>query len=875
MSKNSVKNTKSLKNKTTASIALFLMLTIVVTLVALPAANAHSPPWTIVSYAYVTVGPNPVGVGQRVLILMWVDGPMLNAALENDIRRIDYTLTITAPDGKTEVKNWPIIADPTSTQFITYNPVQVGTYTLKFDYGGQTYTWNATTAQRTWTNDILKPASATTTFTVQQEPLPASKTSYPLPTEYWTRPIEGQNTDWYKISSNWLGEPYITSGVAVGGGTAGNYFARVQPDGTAPNSAHILWSKPIQDGGVVGGNVSKIPGEMYYSGGSYNTRFSNALIMYGRLYYQEPYGNSGGGGDYVAVDLRTGEELWRTNTTGIGVPSFGYLLAFDNANQHGILPNGLLFTNNFARSYNPKTGIPTTLNVTNVPSINTALATDIGPQGEILRYSVTNIGNATNPNWRLTQWNSSRAVGYASGTDVGGWYSGTVNASLPSRYDWNVSVTLLNSGSWRIDRASYDNIMLLVQGSFGGHPTAPFGIVSLDGANVTAISLKPDDRGRVLWTKYFSPAEGNVTRSLDNWDPERGVFILGDKETRVMYGYSLANGEKLWGPTEPTNVYSYFRTFPAVAYGKVYFAGYGGVLYAYNVTDGKLLWTYGNGGPGNSTFGGLEISYGNYPIFIDVIADGKIFLATTEHSPNSPFYKDARYRAINATTGEEIWTLMGWGTGMDATYDLAADGTFVFLNTYDMQIYAVGKGPSATTMEAPMAAVTLGSSIVIRGTVTDISAGTKQKEQAARFPNGIPAVSDESQSAWMEYVYMQKPRPTDATGVEVTLSVLDANDNYREIGKTTSNSDGFFTLNWKPDIEGEYTVYASFAGSESYWPSRAVSSFAVDSAPPAAAEPEPEPPSMTDTYVLSIGVAIIIAIAIVGAIIVLMLRKRP
>src|SRR3990172_11784128 len=117
MSKISVKNSKL--NKTTASIAVFLMLTIVVTLVALPAANAHSPPWTIVSYAYVTVGPNPVGVGQRVLILMWVDGPMLNAALENDIRRIDYTLTITAPDGKTQVKNWPIIADPTSTQFIT------------------------------------------------------------------------------------------------------------------------------------------------------------------------------------------------------------------------------------------------------------------------------------------------------------------------------------------------------------------------------------------------------------------------------------------------------------------------------------------------------------------------------------------------------------------------------------------------------------------------------------------------------------------------------------------------------------------------------------------------------------------------------------
>ncbi len=41
--------------------------------------------------------------------------------------------------------------------------------------------------------------------------------------------------------------------------------------------------------------------------------------------------------------------------------------------------------------------------------------------------------------------------------------------------------------------------------------------------------------------------------------------------------------------------------------------------------------------------------------------------------------------------------------------------------------------------------------------MVDISAGTKQAEQAARFPNGVPVVADESMSAWMEYVYMQKP----------------------------------------------------------------------------------------------------------------------
>ena len=100
----------------------------------------------------------------------------------------------------------------------------------------------------------------------------------------------------------------------------------------------------------------------------------------------------------------------------------------------------------------------------------------------------------------------------------------------------------------------------------------------------------------------------------------------------------------------------------------------------------------------------------------------------------------------------------------------------------------------------------------------------------------------------MEYVYMQKPRPMDAIGVPITISVVDANGNYRDIGTTISDADGFYSLNWKPDIEGKYTVYASFGGSESYWPSHAVSAFAVD---PAAATPAPtEQPiqSASDMY---------------------------
>ena len=122
---------------------------------------------------------------------------------------------------------------------------------------------------------------------------------------------------------------------------------------------------------------------------------------------------------------------------------------------------------------------------------------------------------------------------------------------------------------------------------------------------------------------------------------------------------------------------------------------------------------------------------------------------------------------------------------------------------------------------------------------------------------------------------MQKPRPIDATGVEVTISVVDSNGNYREIGTATSDASGFYSLEWTPDISGKFDVVATFAGSESYWPSHAETAFTANEAPAPPPPPVDQPLSNTDTYVMYAAVGIVIAIAIVGALIVLLLRKRP
>jgi len=128
----------------------------------------------------------------------------------------------------------------------------------------------------------------------------------------------------------------------------------------------------------------------------------------------------------------------------------------------------------------------------------------------------------------------------------------------------------------------------------------------------------------------------------------------------------------------------------------------------------------------------------------------------------------------------------------------------------------------------------------------------------------------------MEYVYMQKPRPTNATGVEVSLDVTDSNGNYRNIGTASSDANGIYYLNWVPDISGEYTVIASFAGSDSYWPSQAETVFIVDEAastpPPTQALGE----SPADMYFVPAVVGIVVLIIVGFAVLaVLMLRKRP
>jgi hypothetical protein len=467
----------------------------------------------------------------------------------------------------------------------------------------------------------------------------------------------------------------------------------------------------------------------------------------------------------------------------------------------------------------------------------------------------------------------------------------------PTTYDWNISLPWLNkvpqtfpSNPLTVGALDYGDMMLCYTPLPVGFASTNTGTPQPPSWTMYAINLNASVGaiGSLLWSKTYTPPAGNLTISFSGADWQTRTFVMNYEETMQWVGYSLTTGAYLWGPTTSQTAFDYYGTPGSpplqafLAYGTLYSCSYGGICYAYNDVTGKLKFTWGNGGPSqpdNSTYAGFNGPYGVYPTQIQNIANGVVYLATDEHTVTNPIYVGATIAAINATTGQQIWRLSGYpsewaGTG---TAFAVADGYLTFFNGYDGQIYSVGRGPSATTVTVGPQVTTFGDNVVISGNVMDTSAGTQQAAQKADFPNGVPCASDASMEAWMGYVYQQQAKPTNFVGVPVTVTVLDSNHNCYVIGTATTDESGTYTLTWKPGIPGNFTVYADFTGTNSYWPSSAETSFNVMSAAPTAS-PYPSPVTgLASTSSLELGIAaVIIVIVIIGIVLaILTLRKHP
>jgi len=875
---------QKLKSKTMATlIALFLVLTIAVTLVALPVANAHTPAVTIPTYAYLSVMPNPVGIGQTAYIGIWLDKVPPTAYQEYGDRWHNFVVTVTKPDGKTETLG-PFTSDAAGGAATTYTPAQLGNYTFVFNFPGETLAGAnpsplVGTQYPIYVGDYFAPSkSPQVSLTVQQEPITRSPET-PLPTGYWQRPIPAMNLDWYKIAGNWLGYTLGSGGGAAGGGYY-NLTANFNPYTTAPNSAHILWTKPYSFGGIMGGDFGGTQyGSNYNSNNMYQPKWGG-IIINGIVYYNLVPGSTANTMGWVAVDLRTGQELWTKNTTS--VLRTGQIVNIINPNQYGGIPylwalppspyvgttSGAWQYNNTWEMYDAMTG-NWILNVVNAPTTPAVIRSGLTVEIALIPTLVSDdngnlIGYYVNGTTRtLNMWNSTLAImiyNYQSGRSVNSWvWCPPQGASI----DWSLgiqwskplvtTITAPNGTSVNISPtlgiAKIASDVLLMTSSpeafsqFMGEYTIQAGYSAVDGT--------------LLWGPIWRSITP-YTRMAPAAAAGNGIYYEFTMETMSWRAFSLKTGQLLWGPTALGNtkdIYGYYSQSFIAAYGAVYMSDLGGYVYALNATTGARLWTFYTGDAG------LETPYGVYPLYnLAVAADGKIYVLGG-HVYSPPLYKNSKLYCLNATSGELIWDMPSFVITNQPNCALA-DGYLLMPNAYDNQLYCYGKGLSATTVDAPMTAIMAGDNVVIRGTVTDQSPGQTSLGIPAK---GTPAISDDSMTSWMKYLYMQQPMPTNATGVEVTLDAVDPNGNFVHIGTVTSDTSGTFGYAWTtPNVPGKYTVIATFAGSESYWPSYTETYMAVSEAPPATPAPEyPQPIDPTWTIV-GIGIAIIIAVALVG-----------
>ncbi len=848
-------NPKAFRNVITMAIVLLLAASIFA--VTTPTVAAKD----VNTFLYLSVAPEPVGVAQTVYIIFWLHIPPPTAEGAFGDRWEGLTVTIMKPDGTNETKG-PFTSDAVGSSVVTYVPTAPGTYQLQAHYPGQTLAGNnlrpGSTQGREYLNDNFLPSTSNVVnMTVQQDPVGASPDT-PLPTGYWTRPVYGENIGWAAIASNWLMNGYDYNGRFFDVGSAFNPYTE------APNSPHVIWKRPIDDGGIVGGAGAIDQSTMavgYYTGMSYEAKFTPPLVINGRLYYNMyPSGARPG---YVVVDIYTGEELWRKTDQ---VLTLGQIYDYESFNQHGAQSYlwGLVGTTwNMSDAF---TG-DVLVQVANATGGGMAV---LSPNGDLLLYYLSGAANT------LVLWNSSKCIppAGAAGSEAFQW--------RPERFplvdwrrgiEWNVTVPDVDGvQSLRTATKTYDENILIAASLVPATNTTLAYVVEVAYDAKTGAQLWVENRA----ARQQTPLP--IWLLLDYGNVEDGIYTYRVRDQLMTYAYDARTGQQLW-VTEPTeDAWSMFPAAGWSAYGMHYVASYDGKIHAYNLETGALEWTYFGGSSG------LDTPYGVRPFYSGIlVADGKIFAANSEHSPSQPLFKGQMLHAVDAMTGEPVWNISGWFTGHQ---NIVVDGYLIGHNGYDNQIYCFGKSPSKIAFTGSNS-VQEGAGAMITGAISDQSQAAREKVERGEF-SYVPAVSDESMSAWMEYLYMQQPMPTSITGVPIRLSYLNDDGSMTDIATVTTDAAGSFGYFWAPPGAGTYRIIATFDGTSAYSPTMAQAFLGMGEGaagsptPTATGTPSPTgivspspgaPPGeipLTDIYIIAAAIVVIVVVAVAAA----LLRRR-
>ena len=800
-----------------------------------PLPAGVTPTYTMHPKVYLSFSPNPIGVGQSLLVNVWtIPAPGANRA------HTGYTVTFTKPDGTKKVIGPfnSFVAD--GTNWFTFTPDQAGNWTVQFTYAGDYYPAgryvngilnNSAPAgssfmdQRDYPSTYYAPAQTPVqTLVVQDQPVMSLYS--PLPTDYWSRPISPNNREWASIAGNF---PYA-------------YFNSVQrycgPFVTAPNTAHIVWRQQLALGGIIGGEA-----------GQYSIQ-ANAgtpsVIYLGRCYQTQTVPINGVPTSCaVCYDVQTGKQYYAIPVSlgGITPTAISYISpATTSAQDLGTAANGytvdlISITGGRLYKIDPFSGA-VTFNASIAPLTSGTFYNN--------NY-VISVQTINSTAWRMINW-----------TTVG------TSTNFATRIVGNVSwpVSMAPGGTGML--ADFDTGVAVgtVAGIYGSASNgsaitgAEFGLAGgAYGTRIVGVSMTT---GQVLYNfttddTSFYPTSNSVA--------DGKLFIPMDMG--FLNCYDLLTGRLLWQSNQFDYPWGAFGAYSsAAAYGMFYWPTYDGVV-AFNDSNGQRVWKFQAPAPSFETPYTMPNGTSEYSFFgSSLVADGKLYTYNTEHTPSQPVTRGWSLYCINATSGQGIWNITG-----PMTPGAISDGYLAAGNSYDGYMYMFGKGQSATTVSAPQTEVISGHNAVISGSVLD---------QSPAQP-GTPCVSAQSMGPYMNYLHEQSPIPATITGVPVSIDAVDPNGNLVHLATVTSDgTSGTFSYTWTPTLAGNYKIMATFAGDDSYGSSFATSYANVVNAPTTVA---PTTSTITGfatsndltTYIALAVIAIIIAIAIAT---VLILRKH-
>ncbi|MCL2288634.1 MAG: PQQ-binding-like beta-propeller repeat protein [Candidatus Bathyarchaeota archaeon] len=819
-------------------------------------SSAQEDP-TVAVKVYLSVRPTTVGVGQELLINLWVT-PAPGAHRQYH----DLKLIITKPDGsKLEVPNIDTyVAD--GTMWMPWVCDQVGEWSFQLEYPGEYFAPGiyvdgqllppgatppssgsgfAGPSSTYATGVRVKPASTgVQKLTVQEDIVPSWPES-PLPTGYWSRPVGEINREWWPILGSY---PWWGDGTADTTGMWNFYYPNTNPTYNAaygfvpwvsgPESAHIVWTRPYQMAGLMGADFGGASSVYMDSGSTHTSVVSDwqtlqtSLVLMGRVYHAVPKPATNGPGMQMyweCYDMRTGEVYWeRPLYPGEVTPN---LIQFASGNaevigslEKPVSPVIMSISNGYLLKYNPNNGIL---------MYNFSIAPLTGSGGTYYMngyvLGIQDLGaDAGAERYRLINWTTSgNSANFASRIISNTTYA---RSALPtaSHIDWNTGVGC--------------TVSTVSQG----------GIYT--GTTILAFDLYT---GRQIWNKTINEPPYSASANVADHGKlaflsTNGYFIAFDLKT----GAEVWRSDALDYPWDEPGWGAYSTTS---GYGQMFWSAQTGI-YAIDWATGKINWKFEKEAPPFETPYTGRNGQTVYPFVIgSVCTDGKLYAYSQEHTPDTPFYRGQPTVCIDVFTGEEVWSF-----GMNGMIFLrrgaiiVADG-YMTLAAQDGVMYTFGIGKSETTLSAPQLQLSLGQKALLTGTVLDLSPAQP----------GAPCVAKESVAAQMEHIHLQSLiggvlGNVPMIGVPVSLDVLDPNGNCYNIGVVTSDGySGTFAFDgWTPKVAGLYTITATFMGDESYDSSFATAYLTVAEGADAASD-------NTLLYALvGATIAIIITIVLVG-----------